>query len=44
MANVGAMASPNLGILTIWKPLDGTFRKVGRKYKFVILPKGDILT
>ena len=22
--NVGAMASPNLAILTIWKPLDGT--------------------
>ena len=25
--NVGAMASPNLAILTIWKPLDGTFEK-----------------
>ena len=23
--NVGAIASPNLAILTIWKPLDGTF-------------------
>ena len=22
---VGAMASPNLAILTIWKPLEGTF-------------------
>ena len=25
--NVGAMASPNLAILTIWKTLDGTFEK-----------------
>ena len=25
--NMGAMASPNLAILTIWKPLDGTFEK-----------------
>ena len=24
-ANMRAMASPNLAILTIWKPLDGTF-------------------
>ena len=25
--NMGAMAIPNLAILTIWKPLDGTFEK-----------------
>ena len=24
---MGAIASPNLAILTIWKPLDGTFEK-----------------
>ena len=35
--NAGAMASPNLAILTILKPLDGTFEK--RKYKLVILLK-----
>ena len=41
--NVGAMASPNLAILTNWKPLDGTFENsLGKEVGYTI--KGDILT
>ena len=40
--NVGAMASPNLGILTIWKPLNGTFGKKEIEVGFTV--KGDNMT
>ena len=36
------MASPNLAILTIWKPLDGALRKV-LEIEIGYTSKGDIL-